>query len=158
MENAWQYSKVFEHHVGEDGEPSDEYWRWATEGWANPDAVRYPMGKGVRPAYCYWDGRRLTYVAARHQVYWPLYRNAVAGTAAFRKLQELAHAGKELVLFDFDGYHHEAVNMSLHQAISSPYRPMGHAFILKAMLELGANVTPDDVGRADRGVEQLALF
>jgi hypothetical protein len=32
MENAWQFSKVYPQHVGEDGGPSTEYFEWARKG------------------------------------------------------------------------------------------------------------------------------
>ena len=32
FENAWQFCKVYKQHVGEDGDPTDEYWEWAGVG------------------------------------------------------------------------------------------------------------------------------
>jgi len=44
--NAWL--QVYKHHVDPaTGEPTAEYWAWAEEGWANPRAVRFPMGRGT---------------------------------------------------------------------------------------------------------------
>jgi hypothetical protein len=53
MENAWQYSKVYRHHVGTDGEPTPEYFEWARNGFAASEAVRHPMGKEAKAAF-YW--------------------------------------------------------------------------------------------------------
>ena len=52
VENAWQYAKVYAQHVTE-GEPDESYLEWATAGWKNSRAVRYPMGKGAVPLYSY---------------------------------------------------------------------------------------------------------
>jgi hypothetical protein len=43
MENACQYSKVYPRHVGTDGNPNAEYFRWARQGWALPRGMRYPF-------------------------------------------------------------------------------------------------------------------
>lgn len=145
MENAWQFAKCYRQHVDADGNPSAAYWHWARQGWANSMAVRYPMGKGAKPEYLYWDGERLGYVAGRHRVYWPLYRDAVARTSAFARLKEIVAAGKPLALFDFDGYDHDAAKVPLASVIQDDRRPMGHAFVLKAMLIHGPDVTPKDV-------------
>lgn len=35
MENAWQYSKVYQEHVDQDNNPTLAYWIWASNGWKN---------------------------------------------------------------------------------------------------------------------------
>ena len=66
MENAWQYSKVWPRHVGEDGEPTAEYFEWARKGWSSWKAERYPMGKAAdrTAAFHWWDGQHLDYIEA----------------------------------------------------------------------------------------------
>jgi hypothetical protein len=121
------------------------------------------MGKGAKPACCLWEGERLGYIDARLKVYWSLYQNAVVQTRGFERLCRLAETVGEVVLFDFDGYDHEARGMSLQDVMLNPSRPMGHAFVLKALLLHGARATPDDLlaevsvgSAADK--EQLVLF
>lgn len=143
MENAWQYAKVYSSHADSAGNPTAEYWRWARDGWARP-AVRYPMGKGAKPLYLLWDGERLDYISARARVYWPLYRDAVRKTPGFAHLKALHEKGT-LALFDFDGYDHEAIGMSLADVTQDPIRKMGHAFVLKAMLLYGDDVAVEDL-------------
>lgn len=139
LESGWQYSKVYKEHLDSNGDPSTQYWQWAKHGWSNPNAVRYPRGKGRKPSYLYWDGEKLDYVDARLKVYFPIYRDAVKKTNAFTKLQELFKQD-DLHLWDFDGY-----NIALADALTNPNRPMGHAFVLKAMLLYGPDVTPEQV-------------
>lgn len=134
VENAWQYSKVYAQHVGEDGLPNEDYWNWAMDGWAKKRADRYPMGKGVKPEFSYWDGERLTYIEARKKVYIPIYASTVRETEAFAKLKEEAARG-DVWLWDFDGYDHKAEGLSYDQVINSPARKMGHGFVLAMMLE-----------------------
>ena len=137
MENAYQYTKVYAKHVGSDGEPNDEYWKWAEEGWRARRARRYPMGKGATPEYSYWRGEKLGYTDARRKIYFPLYANAVRRTAAFKKLRNMYLENKEIYLWDFDGYDHVELGIALKDVINIEERKMGHAFVLAMLLESG---------------------
>lgn len=139
VENGWQYSKVYKGHVGLDGNPTASYFEWAREGWARSRAVRYPMGKGVRPEYSFWDGQKLSYIEARKKIYIPLYVYAVAKTPAYQRLKEL-HKKQDIGLRDFDGYNHRDLNMSYEEVLNNPNKKMGHAFVLAMMLELGSGL------------------
>jgi hypothetical protein len=142
MENAWQYSKVYPEHLEPDGTVGAKWLAWATSGWYDPWARRYPMGKGVVPLFSWWDGRKLTYVEARKAIYIPLYKAAVEKTDSWKRLLETywkAEAdGKDLYLVDFDAYRHKGMGLSYGEVINDPSRKMGHAFVLAMMLEDGA--------------------
>jgi hypothetical protein len=73
MENAWQFTKVFDGCTDPvTGDPTNDYWVWARKGWSTDEPIRYPMGKrGVKPLYCWWKGQRLGYIDARKQIYCP---------------------------------------------------------------------------------------
>lgn len=133
VENAWQFSKVYDVHVDENGNPTPEYFTWAVNGWADSYAHRYPMGKGVIPQYSYWDGEKLDYISARKKIYIPLYRKAVASTAAFAELKNISEK-EDIWLWDFDGYNYEKIGMSLQDVANDKTRKMGHAFVLAMML------------------------
>lgn len=145
MENAWQYAKAYRPFLDAQGNPTEKYWSWAKAGWAGA-AVRYPMGKGAKPEYLLWGEERLGYLEARKRVYWTLYRDAVRTTEGFSRLVELHRAGP-LTLFDYDGYDHELRGMGLRQVSDYPNRPMGHAFVLKAMLLYGVAVEAEDLDK-----------
>lgn len=138
VENAWQYAKVYERHLNAENEPTDEYFKWAKQGWDNSQAVRYPMGKGAIPEYSYWAGRKLSYIEARKTIYYPLYSKAASESLAFKKLEEYyTELNKQFIdlwLWDFDGFNHRQLNMSLQDVIDRPERKMGHAFVLAGML------------------------
>lgn len=136
VENAWQYSKVYSQHVDINGNPTEEYFKWAESGWSNSQAQRYPMGKGVKPKFSYWDGEALSYTEARKKIYIPLYSKAVSVTEGFQKLAEIAKQ-QDVWLWDFDGYNHEALGISLEDVVESSGRKCGHAFVLKMMLTSG---------------------
>lgn len=145
MENAWQYAKVYRTHLDSRGEPCLGYYGWARAGWRNPIASRYPMGKGAKPAFLLWGGEHLGYIEARKRIYFTLYRNAVIASGGFNWLRQRLQECERLVLFDFDGYDHDALGMNLADVVLNDKRPMGHAFVLKMMLIYGANVSAEDV-------------
>jgi hypothetical protein len=136
MENAWQYSKVYPQHAGQDGSAGYMWWNWARAGWERPDAVRYPMGKGAQPVYSLWAAERLGYIAARQRIYIPLYVQAVRFSQldVFRVLREMA-VKSDLVIEDFDAYDHRGLGYSWSDVIRDPDRKMGHGFVLAMMLE-----------------------
>ena len=135
MENAWQFAKVYEYYLEEDGTVGERYFNWAQDGWNDIKAHRYPMGKDAKPLYSVWDGEKLTYVEARKKIYIPLYAGAVRKTFAFDKLKKMHEEGQDLYLWDFDGYDHKACNLTFDQVINDPNRKMGHAFVIAMLLE-----------------------
>ena len=135
VENAWQYSKVYEYYAEDDKEPGERYFKWAQDGWNSIRAVRYPMGKGVKPLYSYWAGEKLGYIEARKRIYIPLYASAVQKTFAFQQLKKMAAEPGDLYLWDFDGYDHRALDMTFDQVINDPVHTMGHAFVITMLLE-----------------------
>lgn len=137
MENGWQYAKVYREHTwGVLRAPAQSYWSWATEGWYNPRAVRYPMGKGAKPLYSLWAGENLGYIEARKRIYIPLYSQAVR-FHAMKQLQELKNfaMGRDIVLRDYDAYDHQKLGYSWDDVINDPARKMGHGFVLAMMIE-----------------------
>ena len=139
MENAWQHSKVYKQYTDDRGDPTPAYFEWAKTGWANDRACRYPMGKGARPEYSWWDGKKLGYIPARKKIYAPLYMACVVPSVAFRKLKILRDEHEDIALWDFDGYDYITMNKSLDEVLNDPKRTMGHAFILAMLLTLNKN-------------------
>lgn len=140
MENAWQYSKVYSQHVGTDGNPNEEYFRWAQAGWASSRAVRYPMGRENRrtEAYHWWEAQRLGKIDARKRIYVTLYAEQVVKEPYFRQLKEVWEEDIQpdpectLYLMDFDAY--EYGRMSLTEVLNNPAKSMGHGFVLAMLL------------------------
>lgn len=136
LENAWQFSKVYAEDLSPSGDPAPSYFNWAKNGWSDPRAHRYPKGKGARPEYTWWAGQKLDYIAARKKVYIPLYARAVVKTDAFVRLKTLYRIEGRLTLWDFDGYDHTSLGMTLKDAVNDPKRKLGHAFVLAYLLEI----------------------
>jgi len=139
VENAWQFSKVYGHQADKDGNPTDEWVKWALQGYNDSYAHRYPAGKGKKPLYSFWKGQKLGYVEARKQIYCPLYAEAVEFTPAWKMLikeyQSVTAKGNDLWLWDFDGYDHVGRKMTLEEVLNHPRYKMGHAFVLAMMIE-----------------------
>ena len=134
VENAWQFSKVYPEH-DLDTMPFYHYYNWATDGWNDTWAHRYPMGKGKTPLYSLWGDERLSYIEARKKIYIPLYCKAAIKTKAFVKLKEILLGEKDLYLIDYDGYNHKKLGMSYLDVVNCETKKMGHAFVLGMMLE-----------------------
>ncbi len=147
MENGWQYSKVYYTHLVIDENipdriqltypPGESYFRWAREGWNNPRAVRYPMGRGAKPEYSYWKGKKLDYISARKEIYAPLYIKSVQKTEGYKLLSTkflLDINYETLYLRDYDAYRHEDFGMTLTDVLNNSKKKMGHAFVLAMLL------------------------
>jgi len=136
VENAWQASKVYLEFVDEKGEPKPEYFEWANKIWKSKYAFRYPMGKGKKPLYSYWDGKKLSYIEARKQIYIPIYSRSVVQSNAFKILKDLYNnEKKDIYLIDFDGYNHIKMQKSLYEVINDSNKKMGHAFVIYSLLK-----------------------
>jgi len=136
VENLWQSSKVYKCHLDEDDNPSPEYFLWRNKICDDTKAQRYPMGKGAKPVYSFWNGEKISYIEARKRIYIPAYYNSVKNTPAFETLKMLCETSEEdMYLWDFDGYRHEQLGMSLDDVVNCEYKKMGHAFVLLMMLK-----------------------
>jgi hypothetical protein len=148
MENGWQYSKVYYRYLGGGMTPTKEWHEWSSGGFNNNAAVRYPMGKGQKPVWSWWNNKMLGYVDARKQIYIPLYRDSVRKTAGWQTLrtifkQHVQEAGLRLQLWDYDAYPHIELGYTLNQVVNDGTRTMGHAFVLAMMLIYGEDFEPD---------------
>lgn len=135
VENAWQFSKVYEYYLQEDGSVGERYFKWAQDGWNDKRAHRYPMGKGVLPKFSYWDGEQLSYVEAHKKIYIPLYSGAVEKTHAFQKLKRLYQETENLYLWDFDAHGLAPNTFDYWELWDNPKIKVGHAYVLAMMLE-----------------------
>jgi hypothetical protein len=121
--------------VDENGDPTPEWWTWAIKGWCQSWAVRYPMGRQVKPLYSYLDGEKLPYIEARKRIYIPLYATAIRESPAWEELRNWYLSEGTIALQDFDAYDHRALGMTYQDVVNCPTRKMGHGFVLAMMLE-----------------------
>ncbi|KKL75882.1 hypothetical protein LCGC14_2050430 [marine sediment metagenome] len=142
FENLWQFSKVYRQHLGVDGKPNADFYKWRAEGLVDTKPHRYPMGKGAKPEYTWWlkDGafQQLDYITARKLLYIPYYSRNVERTQSFINLFKLTIRCNldqvDLVLLDYDAYDHRALGMTLKDVVNNPNKKCGHAFVLVSLL------------------------
>jgi hypothetical protein len=153
FENAWQFAKLYPEHADANGQPTNQYWMWAQNGWNSTKPFRYPFGKRRKPLCSLWDGQPLDYIAARKKIYVRLYQQAVRQTRAYEMLERLYLEQGQLTLFDFDGYDHRQLGMSFKDVIHCSTRICGHAFVLAIMLIYGSDFRIDDLPAVDQPIQ-----
>ena len=139
FENLWQFSKVYENYWDATNHvPTSLWYEWRDRGYSTARAIRYPMGKGVKPVCSWWDNRALSYVEARKAIYAPIYAELVGRVSTYRVLESLYESlyvdGIPLVLRDYDAYDHIAMGRTLGEVINDSNRKCGHGFVLAMML------------------------
>lgn len=131
-------------HIGTDGLPNENWWRWARVGWEyevdpadshSREYLRRPMGSGVKAAYSYWDGQRYSYIEGRKDIYIPLYVAAATKLPAWEKLKRLYEGREHIRLYDVDGRNLYNTGQSYEEALNDPSHPFGHSLVLAALLE-----------------------
>jgi hypothetical protein len=142
VENAWQYSKVYDSldHLDQLKNPNSKYFEWAQAGWNAIRAERYPAGRNAIPNYCYWDNKKLDYINARKQVYVPLYAETVKNTEAFKKLEKLYRDKFDpiedtLYLQDFDAHNLTPGAFTYVELYNNPHIKVGHGYVLAMLLD-----------------------
>ncbi len=138
VENAWQFSKVYPQHLEENGTLGRKWVNWAASGYSDTKAYRYPMGKGAKPLYSYYDGMRLDYIEARKSIYIPLYKQGVLNCSEYSRLVQIVKErmnNQQVWFFDYDGYDNVAKNMTFEEVIENPNLTMGHGFVLAMIVE-----------------------
>lgn len=129
-------------------------------GYDPDDMLYWPFWNEEKGTY-----ERLSYLEGRKKVYVPEYAKLVANTPAFRWLKSLVDQGQKVALLDFDGfnyYNEEAMKIryrayvlkcrkrkepilltekdftdikDMKSAINFGDTPVGHAFVVKALLQ-----------------------
>lgn len=135
MENAWQYCKVYGEFVDDNNIVTQDYFKWAKNGWLSTKANRYPMGKGKKPLYSLWKGYHLNYIDARRHIYIPLYRDIVLLSPYWQRLKDFyARHNRDIILLDYDIYKGK-YRGNYNSMISDEDSKLGHAYVLAMMLE-----------------------
>lgn len=135
VENAWQFSKVYESHLDKNGDPSVAWKLWSEKGYLTPRGIRYPMGRGAKPCYSYWNGQKMDYITARKQIYIPIYADAARATKEYAYLEQLYKTQGKITLWDVDGYDYIGEGKKLKDLPDDPNKVLGHGMVLAMMLE-----------------------
>jgi hypothetical protein len=158
VEVAWQYSKIYSHRneggvlvplnfTDSKGRPNANWFRWRDAAWKNPEFdwrhprfserknfVRRGFPKGSVVSSFYWDGKILSPVEARREIYAALYCREVVKTPECRRIQNLFQTS-DLAIFDFDGYDFVELGMTPEDTIRDLGHSWGHGLLLTLMLQ-----------------------
>jgi hypothetical protein len=107
-----------ERHLGDNGEVNEKYSQWRKAGLNAPDPIRYPVGMSHRSKALYsliedtdgHFGSHLSYIEARKQIYFPVYRDLVKKQPLYQKLLEMLRDGKKLLIIEVDGPRQESLD------------------------------------------------
>lgn len=134
--------------------PTQAWWNYARAGWNNerfnvnhPEfknykgILRHPVSRLPKakekcsPSFVWWNGRRISYLEGRKEVYGALYTDLIVKTEAFQRLKDMYDRGENIALFDFDGTDHVGLGRSYENLLNDPGRPFGHGLLLCMLLE-----------------------
>lgn len=137
VENAWQFSKVWEGEEDKDGRPTQVWYRRRRDGFLQKKGQRHvKKGKGPNrnvALYSLWGVNKFRYVKARARIYCPIYASLVKKTTMYKRMERELSEGKNILLLDYDGY--DKGEKTIYECFDDASRPFGHAFVLKALLQ-----------------------
>lgn len=154
IENLHQFNKVFPSEIGEDGNPTEEWYQTRSLAYQDPVPHRHkPSAKSAKgskniPEYSVWetpDGEELhlSYFESR-QIYCTYYERLAKKTESFATLKDLIENGTNIQIVGYDGYDlGMEVGASLKEkeqkflrCYKDTSKPFGHELVLAALLEL----------------------
>ena len=139
-------------------------------GYEADDMCYWPCWNNEKKVY-----EPLSYLEARKKIYVPEYAKLVANTPAINYMKKLLNEGKKIALLDFDGFNYycdEAMKIryrayvlkckkeklpvtltekdftdikDMKSAIDFAHMPVGHAFVVKALLQGDLKVVDNEV-------------
>lgn len=138
VENVWQGSKVWPREVRSDGRPARSFYERRARLWFDPKGHRHTRSDvkkkcGNIPACMWWQGRSLSYLEGRREIYCPIYAEYVRHTDAYKTLAAEVARGANLLLVGYDGY--DRGDRTWRECFSDTTRPFGHEMVLGCMLE-----------------------
>ena len=183
FENYWQFSKVYHStpvvdikqyarpiwkypattFIDQDGNITEDYWKWRYKGYNHPVPVRYPVGiknmKNCIYAVPEFDKtKKLNYIESRKEIYIKKYIESLQGNLLFDELKNKFVTGTKLIITEVDGFHSKnakfykekypelvnepleyglinATNRNMYLKIHEPVDPCGHAYPLALALK-----------------------
>jgi hypothetical protein len=137
LENFWQYSKVYEGEVDENGDPTPEYYQERLRGFNLHQGIRYRRTK-EKYLFSYWNGQKYDWQQAKRELYITAYVTYSQRTRGYHELQRMNLNGYNLLLLGYDGYAYSSDNDPsgdiLKSNMDNDERPFGHEFVLAGML------------------------
>lgn len=134
LENAWQFSKVYDVDVINNVvQPS--FFQRRAKGFADSSPHRRALPKAKATAVAaYWDGKLYDYLTSRYY-YCSMYEQLARLTSAYSELEQLYKSGVNLQILGYDGRDVEVTESSMKTAFIDTSCPFGHELVLCCMLK-----------------------
>ncbi len=134
MENWWQYSKIYNVDLNQEGEIQPSFFQRRAEGFADPKPHRraMPKKKGHVVA-AYFDTQVYGYVPSR-KFYCSTYEFLVTRTPEYQELQNRLTQGENLHIVGYDGKDIPVTTENFRAAYLDPNWPFGHELVLTCLL------------------------
>lgn len=112
FENFWQSFKVWEKvdaqkgwdwtwpeeiHVDKDNNPNENWKKWHDALMSNPHPIRRPNGRAI-PLYAWWNGKKLSVIEARKEIYIPELQKLYRNDPTYQKLLEKVRDGQNIII------------------------------------------------------------
>jgi len=107
MENLWQFSKVLESELDDNGDPGQLFFDGREAGFSSPQGIRRKSDKSP-VKFFYWKGEKLDLVEARKQIYCRYYEQLVEKTDAYRALEQQIKDGINIQILGYDGHEYDS--------------------------------------------------
>jgi hypothetical protein len=136
FENYWQRSLVYE----EDWDtiyncPLPSFFLKRQKAFSTDSSVRNRHLTEI-DSFCFWNGSLdgLTLPEARINIYIPIYTKLVFSSEFWISFQDFIFSFDNVVLYDYDSYNPDILDMDFRDVIADSSRTMGPSFILRQLL------------------------
>lgn len=137
IENLWQFSKVFEGDLDEEGNLTKDYLDRRNAGYADTKAHRRSKRVGSFQFH-YWKGKRIKRLKARKEIYVRNYMNLAKKSQVYKELEIMVNNGTNIQIIGYDGIDYDASNDKngslMKKMYINPDIKFGHELVLAAML------------------------
>jgi hypothetical protein len=143
FENAWQYMKVYEAHIGKDGKPTKDFFDLAKRGAKLKRAIDTPTVEGSKPSFIWFNGKKFSGLEARVNVLIPFYMKSVEKTRSWKLLREMFEVRSQIGIYADGAPSNDA--WTIRKAVFDPTKPLCHSYMLAMLLIYGSDMHAKDL-------------
>ncbi len=151
MENLWQFSKVLESELDDNGDPGQLFFERREEGFSSHKGIRRKSDKSP-VKFFYWESEKLDLVEARKKIYCNYYESLVVKTDAYKELEDILKRGINIQILGYDGHDYDVKEdpdgSKLFEFLKDTSRSFGHEFVLVGIL-IGKRVWKSDFKKGE---------
>lgn len=139
FENWWQYSKVYEEDLNEEGVVQEDFYLRRSLGLEDQKPYRRGVsGIESKVVSALHDGQFIEYLPSRYY-YCTVYASLVDDSEAYLQLKKRCRKEEQLQLLGYDGVDTDVTAEKMLELYQDPKQPFGHELVLCCML---SNLSP----------------